>query len=105
MSGTVRQFGIAPNIRPRRKPGEDKSRALPARGFAHPLVKALVKASLAQGYATRNGTLNCRKLAPMIGVSWRMLYYASTGANISLRALDQWGDLVGVDIVGRSQGS
>lgn len=85
------------NIRPRRKKGA--APAKPARGFPHPIVKALMKASTDRGYVTRRGTPDFRRLSAACNVSWRMLYYAGAGANLSLRALEQWADVVGIKLV------
>jgi len=73
----------------------------PAVGFPHPVIKTLFEAALRRGLVNRKGTVDVRAIGNAARISWRMLYYAKDGANISLRAAQQIADLVGYEIVAR----
>ncbi len=73
----------------------------PGVGFPHPAVKTLFEAAIRQGITNRKGKVDVRRLGKASSLSWRMLYYAGDGANISLRALQQMADVVGYEIVAR----
>ena len=94
---------MAGNIRPRKKPGAAKVRTVAARGFLHQIVKELKKASIAAGYVNRRGTPDYTRLADACDVSRRMLYYCGDGGNLSLRALDQWAEVVGCQLFARRE--
>jgi DNA-binding phage protein len=91
VDGSVKEVNVYLNFN-YRKPGV---------GFMHPTLEAIVAAALRQGYIAKKGGLDVKKLARDAGIAWRQLYYSLRGANVSLRAMQQLADVVGLEIVTR----
>jgi hypothetical protein len=57
-----------------------------------------MEASIEAGYKTRRGAPDFKRIAKACDLSWRQLYNASRGGNLSMPALELWAKLVHYDL-------
>jgi len=72
-------------------------------GFPTEAVLSLLSAARRKGYVTKTGKLDFKRLGRACGVSWRMLYYAATGSDLSLKRVMLLAECVGYDVVVRKK--